>query len=113
MPAGRPQRVQPVDAAVVRLMGLAAKGVQPARMAREVEIIAGEWQRALDSDPAEITGRLDDFFGHLVAAVEDTEEWLAEVDRSEPNAVRQARATLEAVVATREAAQRAWVALCV
>ena len=113
MPAGRPQRVQPVDAAVTRLMALAAKGVQPARMAREVEIIAGEWRRVPENDPAEVTTWLDELFGHLVAAAEDAEEWLADVDRSEPAAVKQAQATLEALVATREAAARARAEVCV
>lgn len=107
MPAGRPQRVRPVDAAVVRLMALAAKGVKPERMAREVEIIAGEWRRAPENDPGEVVTWLDELFGQLGAAVEDAEEWLADADRSEPAAARQAQATLAALVATRDAAQRA------
>jgi hypothetical protein len=113
MPAGRPQRVRPVDAAVVRLMALAAKGVQPQSMAREVEIIASEWRRTPETDAAEVMVWLDELFGQLVAAAEDAEEWLADVDRSEPAAVKQAKATLEALVATREATARERAALCV
>jgi translation initiation factor 2 alpha subunit (eIF-2alpha) len=94
-------------------MALAAKGVQPQRMAREVEIIASEWRRTLETDAAEVMVWLDELFGQLVAAAEDAEEWLADVDRSEPAAVKQAKATLEALVATREATARERAALCV
>jgi hypothetical protein len=88
-------------------MALAAKGVKPERMAREVEIISAEWRRTPENDPAEVMAWLDELFGQLGAAVQDAEEWLADVDRSEPAAVRQAQATLAALVATRDAARRA------
>ncbi|MCS6921315.1 MAG: hypothetical protein NZM07_05260 [Elioraea sp.] len=106
MPAAR-QRVRPVDAAIIRLMTIAAKGATGQRMAREVEVIASEWRRAPEHDPEEIAERLDELFGQLAAAVEDAEEGLADVDRSEPAAVKQAKAALDALVATRDAAQRA------
>ncbi len=39
-------RVRPIDAAAAQLMALAAKGVPPIRMAREVEVIASQWLKA-------------------------------------------------------------------
>jgi hypothetical protein len=99
--------MRPVDAAVIRVMAIAAKGVPPERMAREVEIIASEWRRDADSEPGEVNAWLDALREQLVAAVADAEEWLADADRSEPAAVRQAQATLDALIATRDAAQRA------
>ena len=41
--AGRRQRMSPLDTALVRLADLAGRGVQPARMAREVEVIVAGW----------------------------------------------------------------------
>jgi hypothetical protein len=43
----------------------------------------------------------------IAAGVGDAEEQLADVDSSEPAAVRQAQATLAALVATRDAARDA------
>jgi hypothetical protein len=106
MPAAR-QRMRPVDAAVIRVMAIAAKGVPPERMAREVEIIAGEWRRDPNSEPSEVRAWLDELLEQLAAAVADAEEWLADTDRSEPAAVKQAQSTLDALVATRDAAERA------
>ena len=106
--AGRRQaRVRPVDAAIIRLMALAAKGVQPPRMAREVEVIVAEWLRAPEADPSEAKGWLDELREQLSVGVGDAEEQLSDIDTSEPAAVRQAQGTLAALVATRDAAQRA------
>jgi hypothetical protein len=99
--------VRPLDAAITRLTALAAKGVQANRMAREVEIIAGEWLNADGADPAEVKERLAELRQQLVAGVGDAEEQLADIDTSEPAAVKQAQITLAALVATRDAAQRA------
>ena len=52
MAARKPARLRPTDAALLRLLALAAKGVPPNRMAREVELIVAEWQRAEESTTA-------------------------------------------------------------
>ena len=41
MAARRRAATRPLDAALVRLQTMATRGVQPTRMAREVEIIVG------------------------------------------------------------------------
>ena len=111
MAARRPPRVRPVDAAIVRLMALAAKGVQPPRMAREVEVIVAEWLRAPDADTIEAKGWLDELREQIVVGVADAEEQVSGIDSSEPAAVKQAQATLAALVATRDAAERARAAV--
>lgn len=110
MAARRQARVRPVDAAIVRLMALAAKGVQPTRMAREVEVIAAEWRNANDAEPEEVRERLDELREQIVAGVGHAEEQVSDIDTSEPAAVKQANATLAALVATRDAAIRALAA---
>jgi hypothetical protein len=107
MAARRPSRRRPLDDAIGRLMSLAARGVQPNRMAREVEAIAGEWLGAEDADPSAVREQLDELRERLAAGVGDAEEQLADIDTSEPAAVKQAQATLAALVATRDATQRA------
>jgi len=109
--ARRQGPVRPVDAAIVRLMALAAKGVPPGRMAREVEMIVGEWLDAADAEPSEVKDRLDELREQIVAGVAHAEEQLADVDTSEPGAVKHAGATLAALVATRDATVRALAAL--
>ncbi|GGC64484.1 hypothetical protein GCM10011504_48270 [Siccirubricoccus deserti] len=111
MAARRAARVRPVDAAIVRLMALAAKGVQPPRMAREVEVIVAEWLRAPEADPSEAKGWLDELREQIAIGVGDAEEQLSDIDSSEPAAVKQAQATLAALVATRDAAERARAAV--
>lgn len=111
MAARRQPRVRPVDAAIVRLMALAAKGVQPQRMAREVEVIVAEWLRAPDADPSEAKAWLNELREQIAIGVGDAEEQVSDIDTSEPAAVRQAQATLAALVATRDAAERARVAV--
>jgi hypothetical protein len=107
MAARKPSRRNPLDDAIGRLMALAAKGVQPTRMAREVEVITGEWLGAEDADPSLVREQLGELREQLAAGVGDAEEQLADIDASEPAAVKQARATLAALVATRDATQRA------
>ena len=105
--ARKPARPRPVDAAILRLMALVAKGVAPHRMAREVDIIAGEWADAPDADPAEVRDRLDQLREMIAAGVADAEDQALDVDASVPAAVKQAAATLAALRATQEATTRA------
>jgi len=100
-------RVRPIDAAAMQLLALAARGVPPTRMAREVEVIASQWLNAEDAQPSEIKDRLNELREQLVAGVGDAEEQLADIDTSEPAAVKQAQGTLAALIATRDATQRA------
>jgi hypothetical protein len=102
----------PVDAAIVRLLALAARAVPPQRLAREVDLITSDLRRAPEAGPEEMQGWLDELLGQISAGVDDAEEQLADVDRSEPAAVTQAQATLHALRATRDAAQRALAARC-
>lgn len=111
MAARRPAKVRPVNAAIVRLMALAAKGVQPPRMAREVEQIVSEWLGAPEVDTSEVRGQIDELREELAAGVGHAEEQLSDIDTSEPAAVKQAQATLAALVATRDATQRALVGI--
>lgn len=105
--ARKPARPRPVEAAILRLMALVAKGVAPHRMAREVEIIAGEWAAAPDADPSEVRDRLDQLREMIASGVADAEEQVSDVDTSEPAAMKQAAATLAALRATQEATTRA------
>jgi len=111
MAARKQARVRPVDAAIVRLMALAAKGVQPNRMAREVEVIVGEWLGEPETGPAGVRERLDELREQIVVGVGHAEEQVSDIDTSEPAAFKQANATLAALVATRDATARALVAL--
>ncbi len=111
MAARKPARLRPTDAALMRLLALAAKGVPPNRMAREVEVIVAEWQRAEDSDPLATKEWLDELREQIAAGVADAEEQVADADSSEPAAVKQAGITLAALVATRDAATRAMAGL--
>jgi hypothetical protein len=92
-------------------MALAAKGVPPQRMAREVEVIVAEWLGAPDADPAEAKAWLDELREQIAIGVGDAEEQLSDIDASEPAAVKQAQGTLAALVATRDAAERAQAAV--
>jgi hypothetical protein len=107
----RQNRARPLDAAISRLMALAAKGVQPIRMAREVEMIVGEWVGAVDAEPSEVKERLDELHEQIVAGVTDAEEQLSDTDASDPGAAKHAGLTLAALVATRDAAVRALATL--
>ena len=111
MAARRWAAIRPLDAALVRLQTMAARGVQPTRMAREVEIIVGEWLGEADADPADVRIRLDELHEQLVSGVVDAEEQVSYVDPDEAVAVKQAGVTLSALVATRDAVARARGAL--
>jgi len=103
--------MRPLDAALVRLQAMAARGVQPTRMAREVEIIVSEWLGEADADPDEVKVRLDELREQLASGVVDAEEQVSYVDPDEAAAAKQAGVTLAALVATRDAAERARDAL--
>jgi len=104
--ASKKQRaVRPLDAALTRLQALAMRAVQPHRMAREVDIIVGEWRAAEDADV--VRERLDELQEMLAAGVADAEEQVSYVDAEEPAAAKQAQATLAALVATLGAVRHA------
>ncbi len=107
MAVKRARPVKPVDAALARLLALATKGVVPLRMAREVEGIVGEWRSAPDADPHEIRERLHDMAEQLAQGVADAHEQVADTDRDDAAAMKQAAITLAALVATRDATLRA------
>ena len=107
MAARRRAATRPLDAALVRLQTMAVRGVQPTRMAREVEIIVGEWLAEADADPDEVKVRLDELREQLASGVVDAEEQVSYVDPDEAAAVKQAGVTLAALVATRDAVERA------
>ena len=109
--AAKQRAVRPLDAALVRLQAMAARGVQPARMAREVGLIVAEWLDAVDADPDEVRSRLDELGEQLAAGVIDAEEQVSYVDPDEAGAVKQAGITLAALVATRDAVEQAREAL--
>jgi hypothetical protein len=106
--ASKKQRaVRPLDAALTRLQALAMRAVQPHRMAREVDIIVGEWRAAEADNPDLVRERLGELHEMLAAGVADAEEQVSYVDAEEPAAAKQAQATLAALVATLGAVQRA------
>lgn len=111
MAAKQRAAMRPLDSALVRLQAMAARGVQPTRMAREVEIIVGEWLGEVDADPDEVKVRLDELREQLASGVVDAEEQVSYVDPDEAAAVKQAGVTLAALVATRDAVERARDAL--
>jgi hypothetical protein len=106
--AARKPRARPVDAALKRLLTLAARGVAPNRMAREVDAIVAEWrQGAADDERSDIDEQLDALCEQLDAGVAAAEEALSDVDASDAGAVKQARHMLAALAATRDAGQEA------
>ena len=111
MAARQRAAMRPLDAALVRLQAMAARGVQASRMAREVEIIVGEWLGEAGADPGEVKTRLDELHEQLASGVVDAEEQVSYVDPDEAAAVKQAGITLAALIATRDAVERARNAL--
>jgi hypothetical protein len=109
--ARKPARVRPVEAAAQRLLALVAKGVAPHRMAREVELIVAGWAEAPEAEPGLVREQLDALRELLLAGIADAEEQVADVDPGEAGAVKQAAATLAALVATRDATAEALAAL--
>ena len=111
MAARRPARVRPVDAAIARLMALVAKGPPPARIAREVEIIVGEWLAAPDADPSLTREWLEELREQILTGVVDAEEQVSYVDPDDAAAAKQAGLTLAALQASRDAVDRASASL--
>ena len=107
MAARGPARVRPVDAAIARLMALVAKAAAPTRIAREVEIIVGEWLALPDADPSLTREWLEELREQIVTGVADAEDQVSYVDASDPGVVKQASLTLAALVASRDALVRA------
>lgn len=104
-------RMRPVDAATIRLMELAARGVAPHRIAREVEIIVAEWLRAPDADPMDAKAWLEEMREQIVVGVADAEEQVSYVDPDDTAAAKQADLTLAALQASRDAVDRAAASL--
>ena len=91
MAARRRAATRPLDAALVRLQTMAARGGQPNRMAREVELIVREWLGEASADPDEVRTRLDELHEQLASGVVDAEEQVSYVDPDEAAAKVQAR----------------------
>ncbi|TCH97630.1 hypothetical protein EJV46_16050 [Roseococcus sp. SYP-B2431] len=106
MPGQAKSRVRPLDAAVQRIVTLAGRGALPSRMAREVEIIIGDWERELGGEVEPVQERVQALHEALVAGVSDAEEQVSDVDRSDQAAARQAEVTLVALTSCRDAAAR-------
>lgn len=111
MAVKRSRPVKPVDAALARLLALAAKGVVPLRMAREVEGIVAEWQAMPEAEPYDIKERLAEMGEQLAQGVADAQEQVSDTDAADAPAVKQAANTLAALEATRDAAVRAMAGL--
>jgi hypothetical protein len=105
--AARRQRISPLNAALARLADLAGRGVQPARMAREVDVIVAGWLGNADpEDPDAVRERLTGLHEQLMAGTADAAEQLADVDRSEAAAARHAALVHAALVAACDAVAR-------
>ncbi|TCH99205.1 hypothetical protein EJV46_07935 [Roseococcus sp. SYP-B2431] len=104
MPAHAKSRARPLDAAVQRIITLAGRAASPSRMAREVEIIIGEWERELGGEVEPIQERVQELHEALVEGASDAEKQVWDVDRSDVAAARQAEATLVALTTCRDAA---------
>lgn len=106
--AARRQRMSPLDTALVRLADLAGRGVQPGRMAREVDVILAGWVSDPDGvDPDHIQERLAGLHEQLASGAADAAEQLADVDRSDAGAVRHAGLVHAALAAAVDAVERA------
>ncbi|WP_149538811.1 hypothetical protein [Siccirubricoccus phaeus] len=107
-----PRALRPLDAALARLAEFAAKGMPPGRMAREVDAIVAGWlSDTSPDDRTEVRERLGELRDELAAGVDEAEEQLADIDRSEPAAARHAGLVHAALVASRDAVERALAAL--
>ena len=107
MAKGR-QRTNPVDAALARLADQAGRGVQPARMAREVDAVVAGWLDPTSGADAEVVAeRLAVLHEQLSAGASDAAEQVADVDSSDGAAVRQAGLVHAALVAALHAVERA------
>ena len=105
--AARRQRMSPLDTALVRLADLAGRGVQPGRMAREVDVIVADWTSDPDAvDPDQIQERLAGLHEQLSSGAADAAEQLADVDRGDAGALRHAGLVHAALVAACDAVAR-------
>lgn len=107
MAARKQARVRPVDAALLRLLTLIGRGAAPARMAREVELIAAAWSAAPEADASETRERLAELHEQVAAGVIHAEEQASDGDAGDAAASRQRHQALAALIATREAAGEA------
>ncbi len=81
--------MNPVDAALVRLADQAGRGVQPARMAREVEAVLAGWLDPAGGVDAEVVAeRLAVLHEQLSVGASDAAEQVADVDSSDSAARR-------------------------
>lgn len=106
MPATARSHVRPLDGAVMRIVQLAGKSAPPSRMAREVELIVGDWERDLGGEIEPVKERVQELHEMLVSGVVDAEEQVGDVDRGEAAALRQAQATLAGLTTCRDAAEQ-------
>jgi hypothetical protein len=111
MAARRKGPARPVDVALQRLLDLAGKNVPPTRMGREVEIIVAGWSGDAEAEPAQVKEWIEELLETLLTGVADAEEQVADTDKGDAAAVKQADGTLAALTATRDAALRALAAL--
>lgn len=106
--AARRQRMSALDTALVRLADLAGRGVQPSRVAREVEVIVAGWTGDPDAvDPDQLQERLAGLHEQLASGAADAAEQLADIDRSEAGALRHAGLVHAALAAAVDAVERA------
>lgn len=106
--AGRRQRVNPLDVALVRLADLAGRGVMPSRMAREVEVIVAGWLSAASPvEPDDVAERLAAMHEQLVTGASAAAEQVSDVDADDPAALRHAKLVHAALEAAVEAVERA------
>ncbi|MFZ4410847.1 MAG: hypothetical protein ACOYOH_26120 [Paracraurococcus sp.] len=97
-----------MDAALARLAEQAGRGVQPARMVREVDAVVAGWlDPTSGADPEVVAERLAALHEQLAAGTSDAAEQLADVDSSDGSAVRQAGLVHAALVAALKAVERA------
>ena len=97
----------PVPAALERLAKLSGAGTGAARMAREAEKVIAEWQGDPALDASGLRERLETLRDDLSGGVTQAQEASGDVDSSDKGAVRQAKATLDGLVAAHEAVMAA------
>lgn len=95
-------RERPLEGAVSRIVTLAGRSPTPGRMAREIEIIVGEWEAELGGEIDPVRERVQELLEMLEGGVTDAEEQVSDVDRSDEPAARQAQVTLVALTACRD-----------
>lgn len=106
MPASAKSRISPIDGAAMRIIQLAGRAAAPGRMAREVDVIISDWEQELGGDIDALKERVQILHEALESGVVDAEEQLADLDRGDAAAMRQATATLAGLTTCRDAAAR-------